>query len=316
MALIDIDRLLHADWSLSPSKRWYTQARRFNGLWQISAPVCIDNSRAWCESVLMAPSQGATLAGFDFPIGVPGQWARQVNVTDFRQWLETLETPQWQHFFDTAATRDEISLTRPFYPRRAGKGMRQSDLTQALGVESFDALRRQCERDMLGRQPCPLFWTLGANQVGKAAQVGWQDVIRPAVGQGAALWPFDGELASLAVSHRCILCETWPTLAARLMGAELSGRQSKRRQSDRLEVCRRLLGTGLPVAWETPARAWLESGFGERADGEDAFDAMLGLVMMIAVVEGQLPASSALSPMARHIEGWILGWCPDETPTS
>ncbi|ARS53802.1 hypothetical protein [Kushneria konosiri] len=307
MAITGIDRLLHADWSLSPSKCWYAQARRFDGLWRVSAPARIDNGRVWRESVLMAPSQGATLAGFDFPIGVPKQWARQVNVTDFRQWLEMLGTPRWQNFFDTAATHDEISLTRPFYPQQGKKGVRQSDLTQALGVESFDALRRHCEHDMPGRKPCPLFWTLGANQVGKAAQAGWQDVVIPAVLQGAALRPFDGELASLAASGRCILCETWPTLAARLIGAELSGRQSKRRQSDRREVCHRLLMTGLPVTYEASARAVLETGFGERADGEDAFDAMLGLLMMVAVVEGQLPASPVLSPMARQVEGWILG---------
>ncbi|WP_299258722.1 hypothetical protein [uncultured Kushneria sp.] len=307
MAIAGIDRLLHADWSLSPSKRWYAEAWRMNGLWQIRDPVRIDNLQVWRDKVLLSPSQGTTLAGFDFPIGIPGQWAKQVDVTDFRLWLDMLEAARWRDFFDTAGAVEEISLTRPFYPRHARKGVKQSDLTQALNVESFDALRRACERAMPGRKPCPLFWTLGANQVGKAAQTGWQDVIRPAVAQGAALWPFDGELTTLAQTRHCIVCETWPTLAARRVGAELSARQSKRRQTDRLDACQRLLNSQLPIEWQTQAKASLLSGFGERADGEDAFDAMLGLLMMVAVVEGQLPVSSSLSSVARRIEGWILG---------
>ncbi|MFC0338825.1 Protein of unknown function [Kushneria avicenniae] len=309
MAIERIDRLLHADWSLSPSKRWCARARRIKGRWLIGDPARIDDVYRWRDTVLMASREGTTLAGFDFPIGVPERWASQVGVTDFRAFMATLDTPQWQRFFETASTPEEISLTRPFYPQRTCKGIRQSDLTQALGVDDFDALRRSCERDMPGRRPCPLFWTLGANQVGKAAQTGWQSLIRPAMAQGAALWPFDGLLAELAGTHQCILCETWPTLAARLLGAELSPRQSKRRQADRIDIGMRLLETGLPVVWETSARASLESGFGKRPEGEDAFDAMLGLLMMIAVVEGALPVASRLSPVERQLEGWILGLC-------
>ncbi len=312
MAIAGIGRLLHADWSLSPSKRWYAKALCIDGQWQVSDPVRIQDARRWCHDVLMSPAYGTTLAGFDFPIGVPAQWATQVGVTHFRDWLAVLDMPRWQRFFDTADTPEDITLTRPFYPQHARKGMQQSDLTRALNVDDFDALRRGCERDMPGRKPCPLFWTLGANQVGKAAQAGWRDVILPALGEGAALWPFDGEPAELAQTHHCILCETWPTLAAGLLGVGFSARQSKRRQADRLDACRHLLESDLPIAWCAQARASLMSGFGERADGEDAFDAMLGLVMMIAVVEGRLPISSALSHEERQLEGWILGLCRDD----
>ncbi|GHC18978.1 hypothetical protein GCM10010082_08050 [Kushneria pakistanensis] len=313
MVIAGIDRLLHADWSLSPSKRWYAQARRIDGQWLVSDAARIEHVYRWRDNVLMSSDHGTTLAGFDFPIGVPAQWAARAGVTDFRAWLAMLDTPRWQQFFDTASTPEEISLTRPFYPQHATRGVSQSDLTQALDVEDFDALRRGCERDMPGRKPCPLFWTLGANQVGKAAQTGWCEVILPALDQGVALWPFDGALEDLAQTHHCILCETWPTLAARLMRAGFSGRQSKRRQTDRLDACRHLLESDLPVTWEVSAKASLESGFGERADGEDAFDAMLGLLMMIAIVEGKLPVSSVLSCEERYLEGWILGLCRDAT---
>ena len=40
---------------------------------------------------------------------------------------------------------------------------------------------RQCERGGTGyREGCCLFWTLGANQAGKAAIIGWRDVLAPA----------------------------------------------------------------------------------------------------------------------------------------
>jgi hypothetical protein len=46
-------------------------------------------------------------------------------------------------------------------------------------------LRRQCERATPTRRAaCPLFWTLGSNQVGKAAISGWQEVIAPAQRHG------------------------------------------------------------------------------------------------------------------------------------
>jgi hypothetical protein len=47
------------------------------------------------------------------------------------------------------------------------------------------------------------YWTLGGNQVGKAAIDGWQNVVRPALALGASLWPFDGSLENLSSLNGC-----------------------------------------------------------------------------------------------------------------
>ena len=46
----------------------------------------------------------------------------------------------------------------------------------------WSLLLRRCERGGNGhKQACCLFWTLGGNQVGKAAIIGWRDVLAPAL---------------------------------------------------------------------------------------------------------------------------------------
>jgi hypothetical protein len=47
-------------------------------------------------------------------------------------------------------------------------------------------------------------------------------------------------------------------------------------------------------------------GFGARGDGDDRFDATVGLLGMIEVIEGRRPERS---PAIQHVEweGWILG---------
>jgi hypothetical protein len=80
----------------------------------------------------------------------------------------------------------------------------------ALEVSAIDDLRRECEKKQAGRRAaCPLFWTLGASQVGKGAIVGWRDVLAPALREGGVvLWPFDGRLPDLIKAGRIIIAET------------------------------------------------------------------------------------------------------------
>ena len=49
------------------------------------------------------------------------------------------------------------------------------------------------------------------------------------------------------------------------------------------------------------------AGFGEDAAGEDRFDAFMGLLGMIEVVEGRRADSPSLSLEIARWEGWILG---------
>jgi hypothetical protein len=73
----------------------------------------------------------------------------------------------WADFFTVSRIAAEISIHRPFYPFRPG-GTQQAHVLKALGLQHIDDLRRQCERKQDGRRAaCALFWTLGANQVGK-----------------------------------------------------------------------------------------------------------------------------------------------------
>lgn len=69
---------------------------------------------------------------------------------------------------------------------------------------------------------CPLFWTLGANQVGKGAIIGWRDVLSPALhdDKGVFLWLFDGFLDDLLtatharVQPHSLMSQTRVTLPA------------------------------------------------------------------------------------------------------
>lgn len=57
---------------------------------------------------------------------------------------------------------------------------RHQHLFDLLGFTNGTELLRRCERATADRSDaCTLFWTLGANQVGKAAINGWQEVIIP-----------------------------------------------------------------------------------------------------------------------------------------
>jgi len=74
-------------------------------------------------------------------------------------------------------------------------------------------LLRRCERGGNGqKEACCLFWTLGGNQVGKAAIIGWRDVLALALRDASpvSLWPFDGSLPSLLVLGNAVIAETYP----------------------------------------------------------------------------------------------------------
>jgi hypothetical protein len=173
-------------------------------------------------------------AGFDFPIGVPTAYGRLTGLTNFQSALEVFGQGEWAEFFVVAETPQQISRTRPFYPYRSTAEAKQEHLLHGLGIDNIDLLRRQCERATPTRRPaCPLFWTLGANQVGKAAISGWTQVIAPARSRGAHLWPFDGSLADLATGHDLVLAETYPAEAYTHLGVVFQATMSKRRQDDR-----------------------------------------------------------------------------------
>ncbi|TLN17671.1 hypothetical protein FDZ74_07335 [bacterium] len=51
----------------------------------------------------------------------------------------------------------------------------------------------------------------------------------------------------------------------------------------------------------------IETGFGDRPNGEDLFDAVVGLLGMLQVLRGERTNAAPASPVVRRVEGWILG---------
>jgi hypothetical protein len=303
--------VVHADWSVSADKRWLASARvNRQGRFTATAPQPVGAIATLLPRLRAEAEDGAVLLGVDFPLGLPLVYAQRAGVTDFRALLPRLGRGRWSHFYEVAAKPEEINLQRPFYPRRPG-GTRQHHLLQGLGVADIDALRRRCERAQPGRRAAaPLFWTLGAQQVGKAAICGWRELLAPAMRRRdpqLAIWPFDGPLLNLLQPGRIVVAETYPADAQRWLGlSSVAG--SKRDQ----EV-RRLRGERLTAAATargvtlTPALvAAVADGFGADAGSDDRYDAVVGLLGMLEVLTGR--RLEGYPPAAvRRIEGGILG---------
>ena len=58
-------------------------------------------------------------------------------------------------------------------------------------------------------------------------------------------------------------------------------------------------------------RAEIQDGFGDRSDGEDRFDAVVGLFGMLNVVLGNRSSGEPDTELVQKVEGWILGQIPE-----
>src|SRR5664280_2928489 len=143
VALPTFTRLIHADWSTSPRKRWVAAAVRENTRWRVEPPTRVGDTEQFLN-YLRGP--GLTLSGFDFPIGLPESYGHTTGLRDFCSALDAFGSGSWSDFYNVANTADEISIFRPFYPHRSSSTARQVHLIQAHGCGSIDELRRQCER--------------------------------------------------------------------------------------------------------------------------------------------------------------------------
>lgn len=317
--------IVHADWSTSPKKRWMAGARLQNGgHYYAEAPEMVDNALSMIRGLREKLSpQDILLVGFDFPIGIPQAYAQRCGVDDFLSFLPELGAGEWSDFYRVAETKEQISLYRPFYPKKPG-GTRQEHLIKSLNVSNMDDLRRKCELAHDGRRAaCSLFWTLGGQQVGKAAICGWQSVIQPALQQDRSyvrIWPFDGDLFSLLQAGQTVLAETYPAEFYGHLGITFSRSNSdnskpgkpqsgKRSQKSRQEKA--------PVLLEWSHQACVDlspilvaditDGFSVKPDGEDRFDAAVGLFGMLNIVLGRRSPGGLPENVKCQIEGWILG---------
>lgn len=311
--------VIHADWGKDPKKRWMARASlSTSGSYRAEAPEPVGQALTPIDPLVEhVASPRAVLIGFDFPIGLPIAYARAAEISQFLPVLAELGQGRWSRFFDVAQRPGEISLERPFYPMRPG-GTRQEHLLSALSLPSMDALRRRCEMPRPGRRAaCPLFWTLGGQQVGKAAIAGWREVLIPALQSrrtAVKVWPFSGLLEALLRDSRVVVAETYPAEFYDHLGIEFGrhpvrGKSGKRVREDRAAQAETLLrwASEAGVELSEPLRSELKDGFGTRTDGEDRFDAVVGLFGMLNVVLGRREPGEPNDDEVLRIEGWILG---------
>jgi Protein of unknown function (DUF429) len=310
----------HADWSIDPRKRWVAVARPAgvacpggasgtgNTGWVLSAPRPVGEVASFLARLRAEAAGGPVALGVDLPLGLPRAYAAQRGETDFQHFLQA--TRNWPDFFRVCAVLEELAPERPFYPARGIAGMTRAAHALALGLGGAAGLSRACDRATAERPAgAPLFWTLGANQSGKAAIAAWRDLLLPALaaGEDLALWPFAGPYRSLLAPGAVAVAETYPAEALRHLGIKLRG--SKRRQADRATVAG-LLAAAMQRLGAVPEAALgnaIVDGFGADAAGEDRFDCVLGVLCVLNVLAGNRPDTAPDDPWIRRWEGWVLG---------
>ena len=108
--------------------------------------------------------------------------------------------------------------------------------------------------------------------------------------------------------------ETYPGDAYDYVGAEklsvaIDGKRGKRNQGSRAAcakgVMRKAADAGIELLPDLIDE--LRDGFGSGSDGEDRFDAVMGVLGMIAVVRGEREVGIPEGDEVRRVEGWILG---------
>jgi hypothetical protein len=311
--------IIHADWSNHPAKRWMSRASlNGDGSYSAEPPQPVPPLQEFLAGLEKQAKAGSNiLLGFDFPIGLPLTYARLAGITDFAKVLPQFGSGAWISFYQVAESPDQIGLYRPFYPQRPGH-TNQANLLKALQLQNINQLRRKCELPHPGRRAAaPLFWTLGGQQVGKAAICGWRDFLAPALQSLDGiplLWPFAGDLFTLLKPGSVVVAETYPAEYYRHLKISFSPHRRGRRSGKRSSVDRKLnaeqllkVSTDLELGIADDLETIILAGFGNAAASEDAFDSFIGLLGILSVLRGKLPEPSSLPDEIRAIEGWILG---------
>lgn len=302
--------VVHADWGSDPKKRWMARATLQDGKYEAYAPELVKDPLSMIQRLRNGVLEDATLlVGFDFPIGLPRRYADKIGVENFMNLLPLLGRGGWSEFYCVAERAEQISLHRPFYPQRPG-GTKMNFLLEALRVKSKSHLLRRCEEayDEI-REAAPLFWTMGPKQVGKAAISGWRDVIAPALESPSfdvAVWPFDGTLDKLLQHSQTVIVETYPAEFYQHLGLNV---RSKKDQKDRQANATHLLhwAHSSRVKLSPDLQSTIEDGFGPSPEGEDPFDAVVGLFGMLNVVLGYRESGEPDDDAIQKLEGWMLG---------
>ena len=128
-------------------------------------------------------------------------------------------------------------------------------------------------------------------------------MLAPAL-RNVSLWPFDGSLPSLLSPGKVVVAETFPAECYGWFSKDPLG--SKRSQDNRKKFGTSLLSWAetQKVAIDGGLREEIEDGFSQ---GDDAFDAVVGVFGMLKVCLGERATGEPEEQVIRDIEGWILG---------
>jgi hypothetical protein len=301
--------VIAADWSKNDEKRWMVRAELIdNEIYVVAAPEPVGNIKTLFSRIKnQVTGDSSVLMGFDFPIGLPADYASRAGLSDFRTALAQFGTGEWRNFYEIT---DAPNLFQPFSPRPKGKGEKgdyQKRLVAALGYKLKAELLRRCDRSTEARSDAEcIFFTCGGKQVGAAAIIGWRDVITPALDE-IKIWPFDGALSSLISKPGITVAEIYPGEAYSHLNICMGRgyRFSKRTRVHRRDASQPLLKEFRSGSIKLchAAQSWVEWGFLD----EDDFDAMIGLLSMLLVVTGKRLGHSPEDDNVRKVEGWILG---------
>jgi hypothetical protein len=279
--------ILAIDWGATGPRRQVCAASLRGGRYTVHPPVALADPAA-----LELPP--GVLAAFDCVLGLPAGYASLAGFASFRDALHLLGEAPFERFFEPAAAPGEIGVGRPFYPARPG-GASRTDLERALGPAAFEL--RACDR---ATGAGPLFWLVGAKQVGRSSLAVWRDVLQPRL-DDVALWPFDGPLERLLAAKKPVVAEMYPAFLLRTLGVEITSKRdglARRRAGAQLVERVKLVDLA-------PVRSLLLDGFGPSGAGEDAFDATVSAIALAHLLAvGGVPEPP---DDARRVEGWILG---------
>jgi hypothetical protein len=300
----------HADWSTNePKKRLAVAILGEDGRYRAHATESAAPALSLLERLRDLAGDGALLVGFDFPIGLPVRYAQAIGIDTYGAFLDALDAGRFPDFFKVAEHAGELSPDRPFFPRgNLPKGQaKKAAIARMADCAAVAELMRRCERARPGRGPAEcMFWTLGPKQVGKAMLAGWRDVVLPGRRAGARLWPFDGDLGELLLPGATVIAETYPAEFYDHLGVSgVSKRDPASRAARGPVLVDWARSAGVVLAPELEAQ--IRSGFGPLGDGEDDFDAAVGLLGMLETVLGLCDDGVPRDPVVRSIEGWIFG---------
>lgn len=100
--------IVHADWGTDPKKRQVAVAELTStGDYRVVSVAPADPAAVLAGDLRKAlhdanVNGGQVLAGFDFPIGLPGPYAERTGVTSFPDFLPEIGRGAWEHFWDVA----------------------------------------------------------------------------------------------------------------------------------------------------------------------------------------------------------------------